>query len=475
VIEGWSLNAKLRNRIGMLFLFLSDLTFIFTVLYISILLRTEVLSFPVSNRISTRQYLWIIPLWFLVFIYKGVYTKRVSFWDEVKMIWKSICHVAVAIFTVVFLGKLSFNMSRSVIVSIIFFSFLFFPYWRILSKRLIYSAGLMKRRAIIVGANGLGTLALKAIQNEPNLGYEIVGFVDDVSDTRRIEGIKVHRYLKRIEKYISCGGITDIIFAKPDLEKKKVLELINKIQHKVDNILYLPELTGIACLGTELRHFFNEQTLAIEIKNNLDKKLNYVFKRIIDYIIALILLPFILIVMLFIAIIVKITSEGPSIIKQDRIGKGGRTFKCYKFRTMYIDAEERLKEILENDPAAKAEWEKYWKLKNDPRVTEVGRFLRKTSLDEIPQIFNVLKGEMSLIGPRPYLPREMDKLKDFKDIILSVPPGITGLWQTYGRNEKTYQERLLLDSWYVRNWNLWLDVVILLKTFNTVIKRKGAC
>ncbi|HPO95417.1 MAG TPA: sugar transferase, partial [Elusimicrobiales bacterium] len=146
-----------------------------------------------------------------------------------------------------------------------------------------------------------------------------------------------------------------------------------------------------------------------------------------------------------------------------------------KFRTMYIDADEKLKEILAKDLEKKKEWETYWKLKDDPRVTKIGNFLRKTSLDELPQIFNVLKGEMSLIGPRPYLPREWDYIKSESNIIHALPPGITGLWQVSGRNNEDYNFRITMDSWYVKNWNLWLDIVILFKTVKAVIKREGAC
>ncbi|HCD38618.1 MAG TPA: undecaprenyl-phosphate galactose phosphotransferase WbaP, partial [Candidatus Omnitrophica bacterium] len=146
----------------------------------------------------------------------------------------------------------------------------------------------------------------------------------------------------------------------------------------------------------------------------------------------------------------------------------------YKFRTMYEDAEERLKEILATDPEAKEEWEKYWKLKNDPRITKVGGWLRSSSLDELPQVLNILKGEMSLIGPRPYLPREQEFLAEEAHTILRLPPGITGLWQVSGRSNTDYNFRLAMDSWYVKNWDLWLDVMIVFKTIGVVLNREGA-
>jgi len=142
---------------------------------------------------------------------------------------------------------------------------------------------------------------------------------------------------------------------------------------------------------------------------------------------------------------------------------------------MYLNSDEILQEFLEKNPEAKKEWDKYKKLKSyDPRVTKIGKFLRATSLDELPQIFNVLKGDMSLVGLRPYLPREISDMGEYKDIILLTRPGITGLWQISGRNELTFQDRLKLDTWYVLNWSLWLDIVILFKTIKVVLKREGA-
>ncbi|MGW8180650.1 MAG: sugar transferase, partial [bacterium] len=215
------------------------------------------------------------------------------------------------------------------------------------------------------------------------------------------------------------------------------------------------------------------QTFVIEIKNNLSNPANYLAKRVFDLTFAAVFLLLLAVPMLILSVLIKISSPGPVILRQERIGRNGKRFICYKFRTMHVDAEEHLKFILEQDSDARQEWEAYWKLKNDPRITSVGRFLRSSSLDELPQIINVLKGDMSLVGPRPYLPREEKFLQEYGEVILSAPPGITGLWQTYGRSDKTYQERLSLDSWYVRNWNLWLDIVILIKTLTVVMKKEG--
>jgi undecaprenyl-phosphate galactose phosphotransferase len=165
---------------------------------------------------------------------------------------------------------------------------------------------------------------------------------------------------------------------------------------------------------------------------------------------------------------------GPAIFSHRRIGRYGLAFGCLKFRTMVPDAEDALRRLLESDPRARAEWERDFKLREDPRITPVGEFLRRTSLDELPQLWNVLKGEMSLVGPRPVIEEELERYGDQVGYYLETRPGITGLWQISGRNDTGYEDRVALDSWYVRNWSLWYDLVILVKTVGVVMRGRGA-
>ena len=197
-------------------------------------------------------------------------------------------------------------------------------------------------------------------------------------------------------------------------------------------------------------------------------------KRFIDYILFILIFPFFLILHIIISFLIKLDSEGPVFFKQKRIGKNGKEFIMYKYRTMLINGDDILEEYLKYHPEEKKYYEKYHKYENDPRITKIGKILRSTSLDELPQIFNVLKGDMSFIGPRPYLPNEILKLKEYKYIILSVKPGITGLWQVSGRNNLTFKARIKLDLFYVKNWSIKLDFIILLKTIKVVILKKGA-
>ena len=213
----------------------------------------------------------------------------------------------------------------------------------------------------------------------------------------------------------------------------------------------------------------------IKVNNNLNSFTNRLIKKTFDLVISfiglLILLPFFLIF----AIIIKLTSDGPVFFKHKRIGKEGKEIFVYKFRTMYQDAEQRLKKLLNENPVVREEWEKNFKLKNDPRVTFIGKIMRSTSIDELPQIINVLKGEMSLVGPRPVIKEEIDNYyKEFKQYYYSVDPGMTGLWQVSGRSDTDYDFRVQTDVWYVQNWSIWLDLMILLRTIGVVLKREGA-
>ena len=203
---------------------------------------------------------------------------------------------------------------------------------------------------------------------------------------------------------------------------------------------------------------------------------NFLMKRIFDLAACMLILTLSLILFFLFAILIRLDSKGPVFFIQKRLGKNGVVFNCYKFRTMILNAEEVLKSSLQAQPELRKEWEANYKLKNDPRVTRVGKLLRKTSIDELPQLFNVLKGEMSLVGPRPRALYEMSGMTDdaLFSIGLSVLPGVTGLWQVSGRNELDFYNRILLDAVYVRTWSFSKDILLLLKTVSIVLRQKGA-
>jgi len=208
---------------------------------------------------------------------------------------------------------------------------------------------------------------------------------------------------------------------------------------------------------------------------NLFKPLNIVVKTVFEYLLVIIISPLLIPVFLVASLAVKADSKGTVFFIQKRLGKRGQVFSILKFRSMYTDADQRLEKYLEENRQAREEWDRYQKLKaSDPRVTRVGKFIRRWSLDELPQLLNVLNGDMSLVGPRPYLPRERQEMGKSYDIISRVKPGMTGFWQVRGRSLLPFQERLLLDEYYIRNWSLWLDIVILFKTAKAWLRKEGA-
>ena len=208
--------------------------------------------------------------------------------------------------------------------------------------------------------------------------------------------------------------------------------------------------------------------------HNLTFKGNLFLKRLIDIIAILLCMPFILPIFIILSLLVKITSRGPIFYAHKRVGKNGKEIKCWKFRSMCINSQEMLEKILATDPVRQAEWEKDRKFQDDPRVTKFGKFLRRTSLDELPQLINILLGDMSLVGPRPVTEPELVKYGEYKDYVLSVVPGLTGMWQVSGRSDTGYEERISLDTYYIQNWSIFLDIWILIKTVWVVINGKGA-
>jgi len=297
---------------------------------------------------------------------------------------------------------------------------------------------------------------------------------DDQKKGTFINGKKVFGNIKHYPKFVRELGIRTIMIAMPSLPPERLSTLTADIQNHIPNTMIIPDLRGIALLNTDLLHLFREEIFLMNIRNNLKSLTNRFLKMLFDFTVSIVFIPLVLPLIGILGLIIRLETPGPVIYAHERIGRKGRTFKCYKFRTMHRDAEEKLKEILDKDDTVRNEWESTWKLRDDPRITRVGRFLRKTSLDELPQIFNILRGEMSLVGPRPYLPREKATIEESIEMICSARPGITGLWQVSGRSNTGYPYRIKLDSWYIMNWSMWLDIAIIFKTVRVVVKMEGA-
>lgn len=424
---------------------------------------------------------WWLPGIFISFIaYERLYFKKLPFWDETKEIFKAISASTIAVLAIITLGKMTDNISRVTIIFLWCAGLFFFPLFRLIGKKVLHAVGLWKDNVIIIGAGAAGIETAKGINADIHLGYHVIGFLDDneaMDKELKIDGAayRVFGKIRHFRKFVKLFNIDTVIIAIPSLSVEKLSELTNEIQKHTKSVLLVPDVKGVALTNTELYHLFMEQLFLLKINNNLKSTFNRFVKRTFDLFLSIVLLPFLLPVITLIGLLIKLDSRGPVFHIEDRFGKNKSIFKCIKFRTMFLNNDKLLKAYFVSRPDAAAEWQKYKKLKgHDPRVTRVGTFLRKTSFDELPQIFNVLKGAMSLVGARPYLPREEHDMKNHMDTVLLTPPGITGLWQVSGRNKLTFDARLRLDAWYVLNWSLWLDIVILFKTVRVVLKKEGA-
>ena len=480
MIEMVKLFKRIMKVICLIFI---DLISFYLSLAIAWTVRTEILSSCISNLpgfpFSYSYYLslWWIPFIFMFFLlYEGLYEKNLPFWDEARITLKAVSLASLTIMTIVTLGKMQDRVSRIVLLGLWTVSLFTFPLLRLWGKKCLYHMGVWRERVLILGAGNAGRLTIEGMEREKHMGYEVIGFLDDDAQKRGkvLSGKKVFGRIKHFPKFVKELNISTVIIAMPSLSPERLSTLTADVQNHSANTMVIPDLKGIALLNTELLHLFSEELFLMNIRNNLKSASNRLIKRMFDMLVSIATMPLLLPLIALIGALIRWETPGPAIFAHDRIGKNGTTFRCYKFRTMQKDAEERLREILEQDEGIRNEWEKTWKLKEDPRITRIGRFLRKTSLDELPQIFNVIRGEMSLVGPRPYLLREKEAVESRLHVICSIKPGITGLWQVSGRSNTGYEYRVKLDAWYVMNWSLWFDIAILFKTMRVVMKREGA-
>lgn len=334
-----------------------------------------------------------------------------------------------------------------------------------------YRRGEGLHHVLIVGAGEMGRSVMRTIVARPNLGYRIVGFLDDdpalaQKEIGKFPGLGTTEDLATIlaEKW----WIDEVIIALPWTAYRKILRLMEIAQKAHRSVRIVPDLFQITLDRVVVEHL--DGVPLISVGELALRDWQRALKRFVDILGAVIGLVVLSPLFLALAIAIKLDSPGPVIFKQTRVGRNRKEFTCYKFRSMYVDAEARLEALRERNEASGP----LFKIKDDPRRTRVGQFLRRTSLDELPQLWNVLRGEMSLIGPRPAIPSEVEAYEPWHLRRLEVAPGITGLWQVSGRSDLTFDEMVLLDVYYIENWSPLLDLTILLRTIPTVLSGKGA-
>ena len=316
---------------------------------------------------------------------------------------------------------------------------------------------------------------IAAIRQNPTMGYEIVGcLVDERWQVGTvISGLPVLGHFDDLEAWKDRTEFEDIIVTFANIPGERLIDLLKRWDGVAETIRYIPPTGDLITEGVEIENV--GRILALTVRKNLHKPWNVFIKTAFESVLAVLMLTAAVPLFALIAVGLRLDSPGPVIFRQERYGRRGRVIEVFKFRSMHLDAAARLEDYFRRNPEARLDWARFKKIKNrDPRVTRVGRFLRRFSLDELPQLLNVLRGEMSLVGPRPYMQDELEQAKRIKSVLLQVKPGITGLWQTSGRSLVPFRERLRLDEQYVRNWSLWRDVVILMRTVKVMVTGRGA-
>lgn len=305
-------------------------------------------------------------------------------------------------------------------------------------------------------------------------GLHPLAFFDDDPELhlQRVEGLRVYGGLPDADAFAERHNVTHVIVAIPSLPNEILARLIDVRGKQFRHLQFVPKLSGIPAEDVFASNL--DGMLALEIRKGLNSRANRLLKRSIDLVGGLIGGLLISPVVLALYLWVRLDSRGPGFYWSERIGENGKTFRCLKFRTMHYDADERLTEMMAKSTGIRREYRQYHKLENDPRITGAGRILRRNSLDELSQLYNVVIGDMSLVGPRPYLTREQADMGTSGEIIFQAKPGMTGYWQISGRSNVTFEDRLAMETHYVRNWSIWWDIVILVQTLPVVIRRRGA-
>ncbi|MEM9809500.1 MAG: undecaprenyl-phosphate galactose phosphotransferase WbaP, partial [Cyanobacteria bacterium P01_D01_bin.56] len=326
---------------------------------------------------------------------------------------------------------------------------------------------------VVMGAGKTGEMVIRTLQRHPTLGLKPVAMLDDDPQKHgELSGVPVVGKLSIAPIIAKELKIPYAIVAMPGVAHHQLFPLIERYGRTFPHLMIIPDLFGMASLWVAAKDLGG--VLGLEVRQQLFLPGPRLLKALLDKALVLFVGLACLPLIVLISLLVVVDSSGPIFYRQTRIGRRGKRFKVWKFRSMVVDADRVLEQYFERYPQLRKDWEKDQKLKDDPRITRVGKFLRQTSLDEMPQLWNVLRGEMSMVGPRPIVQEEVRRYGDKFKLYLQVLPGITGLWQVSGRNNITYDERVNFDTYYVRNWSVWLDIYILIRMVKVVLAGDGA-
>ena len=408
-----------------------------------------------------------------IFAIRGLYSIRLT-GSWFRQVWTIITSTTLGLaFLVAYFFVFQPPSSSRLLVSFVWVTaILVLGTWRLIVSSvmgLLYRRGIGETRLLVVGSGRLGKLIMQHIAASPNLGFSIVGFLHDMHETPSDFGrFKMLGTLEDLGMVIRSMQIDEVIIALPSNLHQQSIRSVRLCERLGTSFKLVPDLYELSLSRIDMEAI--EGIPLIGIKQASINYTQRIVTRVVDIVVAILLLVLGLPFWLCIALAIRLTSSGAIVYKQTRIGKNGRPFKVYKFRTMYKNAEDGLADLLARNEAQGP----LFKIKDDPRVTAVGKFLRRTSFDEFPQLLNVIKGEMSLVGPRPPLPHEVVQYEEWQKGRLAIKPGMTGLWQVRGRSDISFDEGVLMDMYYIENWSLRLYFQILLRTIPAVLFSRGA-
>lgn len=468
----------IQGRLRVFLLMLCDSACFFIVLLGTALLFRDVI------RIHVRDFSLYTQLWPCVFILIGFNTlfhlyhgniiypgAAIDPVGEMRNTFYSVSLTFAVILVWLFLSRQVVEYSRWILISSWFLTIFFMPLCRIVLRRIMKVLGIGQIPVVIAGASQIAQRIVRELAKDSHFGFKVIGFLDDNPRPLPPElGISILGTLKEGDRIAKEYNVQYAICSLPI---GIVRDVLNDLCHSFRHITIIPDYHVLPISWSYPVNLLNGYA-SVEVCNQLLLKLPRIWKIVFEAVISFFVIVVSSPLLLFLGVLVKLTSRGPVFYYAKRMGIGGKQFRVMKFRTMYVNADKRLADLLEANPALKKQWEEKFKLENDPRVTLFGRFLRKSSLDELPQLINVLRGEMSLIGPRPIVRKEMRYYAENIEILSRVKPGVTGLWQVSGRSNLDYEARVRLDVNYVVNWSIWLDYYILLRTVIEVITGRGA-
>ncbi|MDR3450134.1 MAG: undecaprenyl-phosphate galactose phosphotransferase WbaP [Alphaproteobacteria bacterium] len=421
----------------------------------------------ILGEMTLRQFaeFWALGLTAILWLdSRGHYRQRLPYWESIGHI---VSVAAVGFVASGFIEFASHNTSSRLWMGSSWILFAVFALLgRSAARHRLEKRGAWRIPAVIIGEGPTAQATLRALSRDKFVGFTIV----DQIPSSVLSDMKKTRAWKQI---LMLHDAHYIFLALEGGEMERYQSALKSLPRARVPCSIIPPWLGLPSSTLTPHNFMMQDVMMLHDTNRLKLPLPRMLKRLVDIVLAGTALTFLLPVFVVTAGMVR-RDGGEAFFKQARIGRNGKLFQCYKFRSMRADAEEYLARYLAENKGAAEEWAKFQKLKEDVRVTRFGAFIRRTSIDELPQLINVLKGDMSLVGPRPCMPGQEGLYAEDFSFYESVRPGITGPWQVSGRNHLTFKERVALEAWYARNWSLWLDIVIILKTFPILLKRDQA-